>query len=678
MLQRRGSTFFICILCLLIVSCHTKDRERTVDKYAYADSLTEHYEELSLEHPYIVRQRLLKIRQVITDSINYYKLTQCISYAYFQDNNIDSALLLNNKTIHFCNKNFSDTTRLNKLKIDAYYHKGLFLSIISNIDSAQYYLNEANIKAFKAKEYKRLADICIRQAYNHISQGNYTSSVLYYKKAQETANILSDNSEAYFLIQTGLAKVYLNLNNYNQSNIYFNIAEKRYKKMPPSRQFIFASLRASYYEAIKNYKDALKWYKEANVKTQDFKFSIYRGITECNVGSIYLLLNQPDSAKHHLDKANLFFSKSNQNLNYSFYLNGLYAELALLKNDLRNAHKLLNKKYDLSKITLEYIHLYNKRLELYYEKKCDFHNAYYYRTKVDNYNDSVRRRTLSSAISELNARYSQDTSKLKHNIILSENKADLQKMRLISILSLSLLITGAIIICIAIYLNRKKRESRFAKQFSTIAKLRMENIRNRISPHVLFNMLNAVMPTFKQDDNLVHLFRQLALSLRNNLIASEKIAVSLEEEIEFVKNYIEFRKNINSRKVDINWNISQNVPFDTLIPSMIIQIPIENSIKYAFREEMKDAHINIDISADDSFLYITIIDNGSGYNPGAHIGDKNSTGTGLKVIFQTTELLNQKNQEKMYFNIEDMKNFSPDLHGTRVTIIIPYKYNFEL
>ncbi len=94
MLQQRQSTFFICILCLFIVSCHTKDRERTVDKYAYADSLTEHYEELSLEHPYIVRQRLLKIRQVITDSINYYKLTQCISYAYFQDNNIDSALLL--------------------------------------------------------------------------------------------------------------------------------------------------------------------------------------------------------------------------------------------------------------------------------------------------------------------------------------------------------------------------------------------------------------------------------------------------------------------------------------------------------------------------------------------------------------------------------------------------------
>ncbi len=678
MLQQRGSTFFICILCLFIVSCQTKDKERTANNYAYADSLTEHYKKLSLEYPELVRQKLLKVRQVIKDSINYYKITQSISYAYFLDNKVDSALQLNSNVIHFCNKNLSDTARINQLETETYYNRGLYLSIISNIDSAQYYLNKAYIKAVKAKEYKILVNICIRIAYNYISQGNYTSSVLYYKRAQEVAKTLSDNSEAYFLIQTGLAKVYLSLNNYNQSNIYFNIAEKKYKEMPPSRQFIFASLRASYYEALKNYKDALKWYKEANVKTQNFKFSIYRGITECNVGSIYLLLNQPDSAKHYLDKANLFFSKSNQNINYSFYLNGLYAELALLKNDLRNAHKLLNKKYDLSKIAIQYIHLYNKRLESYYEKKGDFQNAYYYKTKVDLYDDSVRRKTFSSAITELTARYSQDTSKLKHNIVLSENKADLQKMRLISILSLSLLIIGAIIISIAIQLNRKKRESRFARQFSTIAKLRMENIRNRISPHVLFNMINAVMPTFKQDDNLVHLFRLLAQSLRSNLIASEKMAVSLEEEIDFVKNYIEFRKNINSRKVDINWNISQNVPFDTLIPSMIIQIPIENSIKYAFREEMKDAHINIDISADDSFLYITIIDNGSGYNPGAHIGDKNSTGTGLKVIFQTTELLNQKNQEKMFFNIEDMKNFSPDLHGTRVTVIIPYKYNFEL
>lgn len=678
MLQQRGSTFFICILCLFVVSCHTKNKEKTADKYAYADSLTEHYKELALEYPDLVRQRLLKVRAVIKDSINYYKLTQYISYTYFQDNKIDSAQLLNSKVIHFCNKDLSDTTRLNQLKTDTYFYKGLFLSASSHIDSAQYYFNKAYDIANLTKEYKKIAEICIKLAYNYSQQGNYTLSVLYYKKAHYAANLLQDHSHLHFLIQTGLAKVYLGLNNYKQSNIYFNLAEAKFNEVPLYDKFIFASLRASYYETIKDYRNALKWYKEANLATKNFKFNIYRGISECNEGGIYLLLNKPDSAKHYLDKANSFFSKSNQNINYSFFINGLYAELALQKNDLRNAHKFLYKKYDLSKISIQYINLYNKRLESYYEKKGNFQNAYFYKTKVDLYDDSVRRTTLSSAISELATRYSQDTSKLKHNIILSENKADLQKMRLISILSLSLLIIGVIIISIAIQLNRKKRESRFAKQYSTIAKLRMENIRNRISPHVLFNMLNAVMPTFKQDDTLVHLFRLLVQSLRSNLIASEKMAVSLEEEIEFVKNYIEFRKNINSKKVDINWKISQNVPFDTLIPSMIIQIPIENSIKYAFKEEVKDAHINIDISADDSFLYITIVDNGSGYNPGAHIGDKNSTGTGLKVIFQTIELLNQKNQEKMFFNIEDMKNFSPDLHGTRVTVIIPYKYNFEL
>lgn len=207
----------------------------------------------------------------------------------------------------------------------------------------------------------------------------------------------------------------------------------------------------------------------------------------------------------------------------------------------------------------------------------------------------------------------------------------------------------------------------------------MENVRNRICPHVLYNMLNAVMPVVKQDDNRIHLFRLIIQSLRSNLVASEKIAVALEEEIEFVKNYIEFRKKTNNTPIEVNWCISPDVTLETQIISMVIQIPVENSIKYAFEEEQKDAHIDINISTDKQFLYITIEDNGAGYNPGNHTGDKNSTGFGLKVIFQTIELLNQtKNQEKMYFNIENLKNLSSDLHGTKAMIIIPLKYNFEL
>jgi Putative regulator of cell autolysis len=156
------------------------------------------------------------------------------------------------------------------------------------------------------------------------------------------------------------------------------------------------------------------------------------------------------------------------------------------------------------------------------------------------------------------------------------------------------------------------------------------------------------------------------------------MTVTLEDEMEFVKNYIEFRKKANNSQIEVNWIISPDVPLDTLIISMIIQIPVENSFKYAFEDEQDDAQVDINISTDNNVLYIIIVDNGIGFNQGKQIGDKNSTGIGLKIIFQTIELLNRRNQEKIFFNIEDIKNFSPDMHGTKTTINIPLKYNFEL
>jgi len=676
--QHKKNIFFICILWLVLSSCHSPNSEKATDKHSFVDSLIEHYKNTSFQRPDLVKQELLKIRQTINDSIAYYKLTLFTSYACFHNNQLDSAFLLNDMVLHFCRKKSPNLAGLSELKVYAYFHRSHFFQIKNQLDSTIFYLKQAYSAAYHTKKHNELANICTNLGYNYSLQGNYPLATFFYKKAKDTADSLHLYKGVYSSIYAGMAKVYLDLNNFRLSDYYLKLAEKDYKGMTPYKQFVFASIKANYYYTIKDYKRALEWYIIANNATNKFMLSTYRGVTECNLGEIYLLLNQTDSAKYYLDRANALLPKNSLNKDNSFYINCLYAKLALQNNDLKNAFRLLSKHYDLSKISSKYIYLYNKTLESYYQKKCDFRNAYFYRTKADTQNDSLRTRTVSNAILEIDTRYSQDTSILKQYIIVSKSKAEIQKMRLASIFSLSLLFAGIIIVTIFIYSSKKKRESKLAKQLTTITKLRMENVRNRISPHVLFNMLNAVMPSFKQDDNLVHLFRLLIQSLRNNLVASERIAVSMEEEIEFVKNYIEFRKNTNNNNVEIYWNIDPEVPMETLIPSMIIQIPVENSIKYAFEEGQTDAHVNIDVSTDNQFLYINIEDNGIGYNPGNHVGDRNSTGTGLKVIFQTIQLLNHKNHENMFFNIEDLKNLLPDLHGTRTTIIIPLKYNFEL
>jgi two-component sensor histidine kinase/tetratricopeptide (TPR) repeat protein len=676
--QHIKNAIFIYILWLAMNSCNTHHSEKTVDRYSFVDSLTEYYKNISIQRPDIAKQKLLKIRQVIRDSVEYYKLTQFISYAYFNNNQIDSALLLNNKVIHFCKNKSTNLTGIADLETYAYFHRSNFQHINSKPDSAIFYLKKAYSAVHRTKKQKELALICIYLAYNYSLMDNFTMATYFYQKAKTTADAQHLNSETYSAINTGLAKVYLSLNNFKMASYYLNLAEKNYKKLTPYKQFIFANIKADYYYSAKNYQKALDWYIEASKLSNTFKLKAYTGITECNLGEVYLLLGKTDSARIYLDKAYFLIPKTSNNENIIFYINGLYTELALKENNLKKAKELLFKHYDLSKISRHNIYLHSKRLESFYEKKGDFSKAFFYSKKVNHLNDSLNKKTTSNVILEFDSRYSKETSHLKQDLVISKSKAELQKIRLISILSITVLIIGIITVTIIVSYSRRKRESKFARQVATITRLRMENVRNRMSPHVLYNILNTVIPTFKHDDNLVHLFRILVQSLRNNLIISDKMTVALEDEMEFVKNYIEFRKKANNSKVKVNWAISPEVPLDALIISMIIQIPVENSFKYAFEEGQDDAQVDINISTDNNVLYITIEDNGIGFNPGKHLGDKNSTGIGLKIIFQTIELLNRRNQEKIFFNIEDIKYFSPDMHGTKTTINIPLKYNFEL
>jgi LytS/YehU family sensor histidine kinase len=67
----------------------------------------------------------------------------------------------------------------------------------------------------------------------------------------------------------------------------------------------------------------------------------------------------------------------------------------------------------------------------------------------------------------------------------------------------------------------------------------MEIVRNRLSPHFVFNAINAIMPSLKQHKELEHHFGLLVQMLRSNLVASEQIAATLSEETALVKNYLQ-------------------------------------------------------------------------------------------------------------------------------------------
>jgi len=98
-------------------------------------------------------------------------------------------------------------------------------------------------------------------------------------------------------------------------------------------------------------------------------------------------------------------------------------------------------------------------------------------------------------------------------------------------------------------------------------------------------------------------------------------------------------------------------------------------MKHALRTKEGEKRLDISILKQNVNVQITIQDNGAGYHPEKQLHTK-GTGTGLKVLYQTIDVLNSKNSERICLNIEDVKDVV--MTGTRVRITVPDEYNYEI
>ena len=677
----QAKTSLILLLFLILASCchRTEKGYKETDVY-HVDSIISLYKDSMLSQPVQMKNLLFDNRKGVSDSISYYKLTVFAGLCCYHNYQTDSAFLLNNEALAFCLRQDSTKPRIAELKAYAYNYLGIMLQETNRRDSALVCLLKAYHALSYADDRRKLPDICINIADNYAQSGDFPEATYYYRKALFASDSLNMGEQLNHAIYCGMARIYADIDNYSLAEHYYKLAEKAFDRISPYEQFFFANTRGNYYYITEQYAQALPWFYKSNRISLNLKKQIDRAITDSNLGEVYLLLGKPDSALHYLDKANRYFSASNPDESTVFYFNGLYASLALYQNNLKKAEELLSQPYDTATINPTYIYLHNKRMEELYAQKGDFRKAYEYDKKVQSYNDSIRNTKAINYIAEIDSRYRQDTTLLKRDILIAQNQTQALQFRNISILLTSILVIFTMAVILTVIYARRKREQRYVKQMATIIKLRMENVRNRISPHFIFNVLNVVIPALRPYDELVKPLHLLVQAIRNNLLVSEKIAITLSEEIEIVRNFLDLKQSINKEFPTIKWEMAEKVDMQTLIPSMIMQIPIENAIKYAFDayEEGNNNSLTIKISETNEMLSIYIEDNGTGYNPDRFANSAKGTGTGLKVLFRTIDLLNTKNQQKIEFKIENLGTLSTELHGTKVSVIIPAKYNYNL
>ena len=163
--------------------------------------------------------------------------------------------------------------------------------------------------------------------------------------------------------------------------------------------------------------------------------------------------------------------------------------------------------------------------------------------------------------------------------------------------------------------------------------------------------------------------------MRHNLELAEQLSVTLAEELDFVATYIDLERRSLGPDFHSVLEVADGVsPQQTRIPSMLIQIPVENALKHALREKEGRRLLRISVVRSGDGVSIRITDNGGGFRPDSrHRG----TGTGMKVVMQTIQILNGKNRVPIDASVHNVSLPDGEV-GCEVAFWLPDQYDYRI
>lgn len=657
---------FPCVLFLL--SCTNQSTPNQSEQKV--DSLIKESRKILFTNIPLAKRMLKKAMEYTKDSMYYYNAYEAYSTTYLLENKYDSGIVMKNKVLLFLKKQ-PHTSQRQQLLSSINNAFGVYYSLMNQPDSAILYLNKS-LSYSPRSESK--PDIYINLADQYKAKGNLATAAYYLRLGLFTSDSLNMD-ELKFPLYYGLGDIYLELRDFNLANEYYLRAEADYKNRRFDEKVLFCNNRGNYYYYKKEYKNALLWFKRAEKHLRNTKYNYFRNLVFTNLSDVYLNLNKLDSCKYYLNQAEPYF-KSINHKSALYYLNTIKMGLAIALKDYPLAYQIKKQIKGNKDINPDIISIRLKYLERLSLKKGNYKDAYTYLKQSAILNDSLRDDRTQKRIAELDIHYKQDSTLMKKDLIIQQQKAEVRTFKLstcIWILISILILLGTVL---GYHIIKKKTYIQKNKYIEQILKLKISNIRNRISPHFMFNVLcNEMQGLDNEKKNHLYTLAQL---LRKSLEMAEQISISLKDEIEFAQAYIELSKHKIGNNFMMTWNIDQEIDAKhTQILPMMLQIPVENSIKHGLSTINRKKELTISIIKRSQGTQIYIIDNGIGYHPNA-ITTNSNTGTGLRVLRQSIQFLNSKNTHKIKVSIHNINDEKPNDIGTRVEIFIPdhFKFNY--
>jgi signal transduction histidine kinase len=211
------------------------------------------------------------------------------------------------------------------------------------------------------------------------------------------------------------------------------------------------------------------------------------------------------------------------------------------------------------------------------------------------------------------------------------------------------------------YHKYRERELRAAQLETKLAQAQLDALKMQLHPHFLFNTLNSISVLMSDDVPAARrMLIRLSDLLRTSLERNGEQEVTLREELEFLRNYLEIEQTRFQDRLSVNMEIDPSA-LDAQVPNLILQPLVENAIRHGIAPQARPGVVEIQARRENGMVRMRVRDNGAG------LKQKSTPLNGIGLGNTRARL------EQLYNSHHRFEMREPPDGGFAVTIAIPFR-----
>jgi two-component system LytT family sensor kinase len=239
---------------------------------------------------------------------------------------------------------------------------------------------------------------------------------------------------------------------------------------------------------------------------------------------------------------------------------------------------------------------------------------------------------------------------------------------------IGIVIYGLILVsahALAYYREARENELRAAQLETQLAQAQLQALKMQVHPHFLFNALHSISAHLRDPETARRMIARLGDFLRLTLQNIGTQEVTLKQELEFLRCYLDIERTRFRDHLTVEMEIAPET-WDARVPNLILQPLVENAIKHGLAPHAAHGRINVRARRLNGNLQVQIQDNGRGLQEapitkafGESASNNESEGIGLRTTLARLERLYPKAYRLQLRNAPE--------GGLIVTLEVPFK-----